>query len=673
MGTPAHRLLEVERAVPYEDVRARWRNARQSWADAVELHRLRISKLAELALALLDAFTSNTVARLWPAKSEFTYLRTLCQEVESGRISKSQEAVEAFVSVVSALEMRAVQSSARSGRDMADLLNFGDEGPALLVGDACEAFDLHRELWCDAEIVEAHSEHPGLVYQYKVHYKGWKRSWDEWLARDSGRLRDRRVRAHVRNARIVNLVRPPEAAHPPEPKRKKAARGPRGGELSSRRVPHGDCGDGSGDSNSVEQGGDVASRGAHRGPTRAAAPAAAPTTAAAAAPTAAPTTAAAAAPTASSWYSAPPARAVRSATRANTLSERDRARAATLASSATTWDGGHESEEVEVCTEVEAATTEDEGACEEEEACEEEGACEEVVAAKPRRGEQLRERWEDRHAGADGPAGGNAIHSGGGTAAQPASWPAPPLASHQATLPSHPPPQQWMRLVPMQMAPYMVPISCAPHEYPPPAGQHFDVHMWHPFMPSGAPIGQRQAFVQPPQPTVQPFEVRRDQCCAAQQAMAPLPPPPSLLPPPFAANAMAAHSLPVVTQPPVQLHSLSLLDRGNPFAPLLQEDTLERVLHTRCPWRCLGLPIGGKGVAPERLHKRYQAVAALLHPGQFTHKLAASRAAFARTLLWRAYETLCANLSTSPASAYCNCSTSNAAPPGPMQLQADGS
>ena len=29
---------------------------------------------------------------------------------------------------------------------------------------------------------------PGMM-QYKVHYDGWKQKWDEWIIRDSGRLR----------------------------------------------------------------------------------------------------------------------------------------------------------------------------------------------------------------------------------------------------------------------------------------------------------------------------------------------------------------------------------------------------------------------------------------------------------------------------------------------------
>ena len=30
---------------------------------------------------------------------------------------------------------------------------------------------------------------PGGAVQYRVHYDGWKKRWDEWVARDSGRIR----------------------------------------------------------------------------------------------------------------------------------------------------------------------------------------------------------------------------------------------------------------------------------------------------------------------------------------------------------------------------------------------------------------------------------------------------------------------------------------------------
>ena len=45
-----------------------------------------------------------------------------------------------------------------------------------------------RMTWCDAEVVGTRNAESGRN-EYRMHYIGWKKNWDEWVARDSGRIR----------------------------------------------------------------------------------------------------------------------------------------------------------------------------------------------------------------------------------------------------------------------------------------------------------------------------------------------------------------------------------------------------------------------------------------------------------------------------------------------------
>ena len=42
--------------------------------------------------------------------------------------------------------------------------------------------------WCEAEVVGTRTVESGRD-EYRMHYVGWKKNWDEWVARDSGRIR----------------------------------------------------------------------------------------------------------------------------------------------------------------------------------------------------------------------------------------------------------------------------------------------------------------------------------------------------------------------------------------------------------------------------------------------------------------------------------------------------
>ena len=62
----SYRLGEIEGAIPYEDVNPKWaKTSREKWLRALLQHGKNGTKLAELAIELLDAFTSACKEFLW--------------------------------------------------------------------------------------------------------------------------------------------------------------------------------------------------------------------------------------------------------------------------------------------------------------------------------------------------------------------------------------------------------------------------------------------------------------------------------------------------------------------------------------------------------------------------------------------------------------------------------
>jgi mortality factor 4-like protein 1 len=42
----------------------------------------------------------------------------------------------------------------------------------------------HMEMLYEAKILDVQSNENGDAWQYKIHYKGWKSSWDDWVPQD---------------------------------------------------------------------------------------------------------------------------------------------------------------------------------------------------------------------------------------------------------------------------------------------------------------------------------------------------------------------------------------------------------------------------------------------------------------------------------------------------------
>lgn len=87
MGSLGYRLSEIERAVPYQDVRPAWaKNSRHSWVVKTFKQAGSASKLAELTLELLDALTPSCIKYLWPEDEDgFSKLRESLLKVSTSK------------------------------------------------------------------------------------------------------------------------------------------------------------------------------------------------------------------------------------------------------------------------------------------------------------------------------------------------------------------------------------------------------------------------------------------------------------------------------------------------------------------------------------------------------------------------------------------------------------
>lgn len=85
------RLSEIEKAIPFNDVRSAWaKNSRAAWVDNTFQHLASITKLAELTGELLDALTPNAIKYLWPDEAEgFGKLKDSCVKIAAGKIKEA--------------------------------------------------------------------------------------------------------------------------------------------------------------------------------------------------------------------------------------------------------------------------------------------------------------------------------------------------------------------------------------------------------------------------------------------------------------------------------------------------------------------------------------------------------------------------------------------------------
>ena len=219
-GSISYRLVCIEASIPYEDVREYWAPKRAQWLKEVWLARSSVPQLARLLEELVSALTDKARQSLWSGHMDsYHKLQAQCVRLSSERHDgpTPRRAVAELRKMVADFLAHAVEEdpSLPTPEDMGsheapEELEFADDGPVLEVGDVTHAFDHHRRCWCEAEIIGVRGDGRAASQEYRVHYRGWKKRWDEWVPRDSGRLRPLGPR------RVVDVVLEAKRRHAAE-------------------------------------------------------------------------------------------------------------------------------------------------------------------------------------------------------------------------------------------------------------------------------------------------------------------------------------------------------------------------------------------------------------------------------------------------------------------------
>lgn len=196
-GSPSFRLLTIEEAVPYEDVLKHWGNARETWSVNVWKHRASAKHMGKFMVELMDALTSEAIAEMWPRDGDFAALRNACRRLGGiGKAAAPENEVQELLEALAKLEQVTLPpppKKKQTGKALPsepDILELGDDGPeGIDVGNAVSAYDVQRQCWCRAEAIDSRGNGINTPIEFKVHYVGWSKKWDEWLQVDSGRLR----------------------------------------------------------------------------------------------------------------------------------------------------------------------------------------------------------------------------------------------------------------------------------------------------------------------------------------------------------------------------------------------------------------------------------------------------------------------------------------------------
>ena len=184
----SHKLLTIETSIAFEDVQDSWRFEREVWMCEVVKAMAEPQKLAILTLQLLSALTPGCVAYYWKKPSDFKRLSEAAGKLASTNRDAAGRALKVIIAEVEDLivdENETDHTMLSNGTP--DEFAIGETGPELQANEVCGALDI-RMAWCPAQVVQRRLG-PGGVVQYRVNYDGWNKRWDEWVARDSGRVR----------------------------------------------------------------------------------------------------------------------------------------------------------------------------------------------------------------------------------------------------------------------------------------------------------------------------------------------------------------------------------------------------------------------------------------------------------------------------------------------------
>ena len=184
----SYKLLTIESSIAFEDVQDSWRFEREVWMCEVVEAQAEPQKLAQLTLQMLSNLTPGCVAYYWKKPSDFKRLSESAVKLSSTNRDATGKALKVIVAEIEDLivDENETEHALLSG-GIPDEFAIGETGPELHANDVCGALDI-RMAWCPAQVVQRRLGDGGAV-QYRVHYDGWKKRWDEWVARDSGRIR----------------------------------------------------------------------------------------------------------------------------------------------------------------------------------------------------------------------------------------------------------------------------------------------------------------------------------------------------------------------------------------------------------------------------------------------------------------------------------------------------
>ena len=194
----AWRIAEIETGIPFEDVHPSWSKSRDVWLSHIRKYRAQGRQLARLVGDFLDALTPKSRGILWGRDHDekFRVLRDAFKSMTQRELEKQQLGVELHRLLDQIAEVAIPppppSEAGLLGPGKADALMLGDDGPCLEVGAACVVLDI-RMVWCLASISDVrHPEEAEEGFkEYRVHYHGWSKRYDEWLRADTGRIKER--------------------------------------------------------------------------------------------------------------------------------------------------------------------------------------------------------------------------------------------------------------------------------------------------------------------------------------------------------------------------------------------------------------------------------------------------------------------------------------------------
>ncbi|EOD27492.1 hypothetical protein EMIHUDRAFT_235704, partial [Emiliania huxleyi CCMP1516] len=175
-------------ALPFEDVEACWKGRRDEWRDEVVGAAGSAVDLAGLLAELLCSLTAAAVSYLWRSRGQYDKLYGELYDLASGR--RSDPVAATLRRLVAAVETAALPPADARERQ----LKVVQLPPAEAAeGAAVQVYFSDEERWYRGTVTAVNGNKTFTVLfedgDEDASYEGWAAKWDEWVQRDSGRLR----------------------------------------------------------------------------------------------------------------------------------------------------------------------------------------------------------------------------------------------------------------------------------------------------------------------------------------------------------------------------------------------------------------------------------------------------------------------------------------------------